>query len=590
MNEKNFSVSKGPYLRSSNSTSKIMTNLFIALVPIIIFAFYKNGIVPFQNGKGDLFTLFYPLIFIFVSTLSSFLFEAIYLYITDKEKRSNLFKHLFRSYSIFPGLFLALILPINTPISILILGNFVATIIGKMLFGGFGNNIFNPALVGRLFIIATYATVIGSHGGYLNPYEADVISTSTPLTNASMVSSIGTYETLVEPYGNLWNFFFGTIPGALGETSACLCLVGFIYLCFKKAIKWRIPVVYILTVFAMTYLIGSINDQGIWYPLFEVMSGGLMFGAIFMATDPVTSPTTIIGQLIYGLFLGILTIVFRYLTPLPEGVLTSILTMNMFVFLIDKVGAKARFDFNYALVLFVIAWLLILGIGTTVGNNFKKIPVDKDYQIIEKTIKDKVATYQVSQKSFGGNITAKIVIDDGKVKTFEVLSEHDSYFSKITDAKYLDTLIKRQDALEDVDTVSGATVSSTALKKMLENTLRDYANNKKEEVKLPEPPKQERFIKEETADGAIYTITEKSFSGDMTLKVTITSSIVTNVEVVSVKDSYFYRLEEANYLNNFNLTSDPDEVDTVSGATVSSTTVKKIIKMALDDYRGVLNE
>ena len=240
----------GPYIKNKNSTNKIMSHLIISLLPIVLFSFYKNGIIPFIHHKTNIIGMIYPLIFILIGNLSTGLFEALYVKFILKEK--DLKNYLINSYSFIPGLFLSLILPINTPISILILGSFVSSIIGKMLFGGFGNNIFNPALIGRLFIISTYAIVITNNGGYLNSYEIDTISSATPLSNVSIVEGIGTYETLVTPYGTLLDFFVGTIPGAVGETSALLCIIAFIYLTVTKTIKWRIPAFYVNTVFIMT--------------------------------------------------------------------------------------------------------------------------------------------------------------------------------------------------------------------------------------------------------------------------------------------------------------------------------------------------
>ena len=231
MNKKN-----GPYIKGKNSTNKIMSHLIISLLPIILFSFYKNGIIPFIYNKTNIFGMLYPLIFILIGTLSTGLFEGLYVKFILKEK--DLRNYLTNSYSFIPGLFLSLILPISTPISILILGAFVSSIIGKMLFGGFGNNVFNPALIGRLFIISTYAIVISNNGGYLNSYEIDTISSATPLSN--VVEGIGTYETLVKPYGTLLDFFIGTIPGAVGETSALLCILAFIYLTITKTIKYKV--------------------------------------------------------------------------------------------------------------------------------------------------------------------------------------------------------------------------------------------------------------------------------------------------------------------------------------------------------------
>lgn len=467
----------GPYIKNKNSTNKIMSHLIIALLPIILFSFYKNGIIPFIHNKTDILSMIYPLIFILIGTLSTVLFEGLYVKFILKEK--DLKNYLANSYSFIPGLFLSLILPINTPISILVLGAFVSSIIGKMLFGGFGNNVFNPALIGRLFIISTYAIVITNNGGYLNSYEIDTISSATPLSNASMIEGIGTYETLVAPYGNLSDFFIGTIPGALGETSALLCILAFLYLTITKTIKWRIPVFYIGTVFVMTLLIAISNGLGIWYPLFQILSGGLLFGAIFMATDPVTSPTTPIGQVIYGLLLGILTVVFRYLTPYPEGVLTSILTMNMLVFIIDKIGLKGRLDYKKIMLPFIILSILILVIPIGISSKYNKIEKVKDpnYNIISSERVGNNVTYVVTQKGYVGNIKAEIIINNSKILSIEILEQNESFYQKIIDTDYIDKLLKEQNNIEDVDTISGVTVTSNALKKMVINTLEDYGEN-----------------------------------------------------------------------------------------------------------------
>ena len=468
---------KGPYMRSKTKTSNMMLNLVISLIPIIIFTFYKNGVIPYIAGKSNLLGLFYPLIFILIPTISAGIFEGIYAKVFLKEKKLK--KFLINSYSFIPGLFLGLILPINTPISVLIFGALVSSISGKMLFGGFGNNIFNPALIGRLFIISTYAIVISNNGGYLNNYEIDAISGATPLSNASIVEGIGTYDTLVKPYGTLLDFFIGTIPGAVGETSALLCIIAFIYLTITKTIKWRIPLFYVSTVFLMTMLIGFTNGVGLWYPLFQILSGGLLFGAVFMATDPVTSPTTPFGQVIYGLSLGILTVVFRYLTPYPEGVLTSILTMNMLVFIIEKIGIKARNNENKMILPIIIFITLILGIPFMISPKFKVEENKKDtnYNIISSEKNGNNVTYVVTQKGYVGNIKASITINNSKIVKLEILEQNESFYQKIIDADYINKLLNEQNTIKEVDTVSGATVTSTALKKMVINTLEDYGEN-----------------------------------------------------------------------------------------------------------------
>lgn len=473
-----FNILKGPFIKSKNNTNKMMNNLLISLIPIIIFSFYKNGIIPYRNDKIGLFEMYYPLIFVFIGTISGIITEYLYSYIFLRLRKKELKNYIKNSFSIFPGLFVSLVLPINTPIQILIFGVVVAIIIGKMIYGGFGHNIFNPALIGCLFVVSCYASVINSNGGYLNKYELDTLSHPTPLTNVKMVDKIGDYETLVEPYGDLSDFFFGMIPGSVGETCSFLILIAFIYLVFKKVIKWKIPVIYVGTVFIMTYIIGKINGLEIWYPIFSILSGGLLFGATFMATDPVTSPTTSIGQIIYALFLGILTVTFRYLTNAPEGVLTSILTMNMFVILLDKLGSRDTLPLKKISILLIIGIILMFIISFKIGNDFnkKETNTDSNFKIIEKTDN----YYIVTQKGNGGPIKAKLIIKDNKISSFEIIENNEtpSYYKIVENNDYIDKLLKNQNNLKDIDTVSGATISSTALKNMFINVINDMEMGK----------------------------------------------------------------------------------------------------------------
>lgn len=470
-----FSVKKGPFLKHKNTSKKMEINLFIALLPIILFGFYKNGIYPYTMGRATIYGMLFPLIFLSVSTFAGFLFEVLFTRFLLHKKGKELKEALRDSFSIYPGLFLGLILPINTPLSIVIFGSFMATIIGKMIYGGFGNNIFNPALIGRLFIISIYATTITQMGGCFNVYELDTISSATPLANASIVEGIGTYESLIAPYGSLSDFFFGFIPGTIGETSAFLCIIGFIYLVLTRVIKWKIPIFYIGTVFVMTFIIGRMNGLELWYPLFQIFSGGLMFGAVFMATDPVTSPTTSIGQIIYAFFLGILTVVFRYLTPFPEGVLTSILTMNLFVAILDRIGSSSKIAIKKIGIPFIIAMVAIIGISYYIGSSYQidQTKGDPNYEVLETKTNGNQVQYTVTQKGNGGPIKAEITLINQKVVAINILEHKEtaSYYQLVEHADYINYLIKNQTQMKDLDTVSGATVSSSALKKMLINTI-----------------------------------------------------------------------------------------------------------------------
>ncbi len=456
---KQFHVYQGTQIKDSNTSSKMMYHLVLSLLPIILFAWYQRGIVPYMEERTDIIGLFYPLLFLLLPSLITYLMEVLF-----HIHHPHPFKDAFFNYGFVIGLFLGLILPFQTPVVILIIASLFSSLIGKLIFGGFGCNIFNPALIGYLFVLMSYGAVM----------SVDVVSSATPLTNFKNLGGIGNYHNLVEPYGNLWNFFFGTIPGTLGETSGLLCILAYFYLCIKKVIKWKIPLIYVGTVFGMTFLIGGYQNLDIWFPIFQVLSGGLLFGAVFMATDPVTSPTTPIGQILYALFLGILTVFFRFGTSYPEGVMFSILIMNLFVFILDQVGSKSRFNFTHAIIPFFLAWTLILGLGVYFGLNVGKEKTDSNFHIISKEKNQNEFSYIVEQKGYAGNIKARIVIQNYSVSSFEVLEQNESYYKRVEKADYIEKLLENQKHLEQVDTISGATKTSTALKNMLIHTLEDY--------------------------------------------------------------------------------------------------------------------
>lgn len=466
-------VDNGPHLKDNDHTTKIMKRLMIALLPIVIFAFYKNGVIPYQKGYISFYQLFRPLLIITLASFTSLLAEVIYIRFVLKLKKDAFSSYLKYSYPFFPGLFLALIIPLNTPLWLVLLGAVIATIVGKMLFGGFGYNIFNPALIGALFITFAYGSLLASRGGYLNALEIDTISKATPLTNLSNLGYLGSLETVFKPFGSVLDYLFGFIPGAIGETSKILILGALVFLIATKVIKWIIPVAYLFTVFIMTFIIGYYNDLGLWYSLFHLLSGGLIFGATFMATDPVTSPVTKTGQFLFALGLGLLTVIFRFLTPYPEGVMTAILSMNMMVFIFDKIGSKSKFNSKIKIGYLVSLILLILGTSFYIGYQLKKESLITDDLVniikVDKSINQTI--YQVTTKGFKGLIEAELTFDGSTLKKIDIITENESYWAEIERLNYLDLLIDNQDNIKEVDTISGATVSSSSLKWMVEYVL-----------------------------------------------------------------------------------------------------------------------
>lgn len=467
---KEFKTRRGNFLKSKNTTTNMMYTVLIILVPFIIFSTYKNGIYPVIKGYGNLYLVFKPLISVVISSIFCLLTEYLY-YQIKKDKRSiyNLFSE---SYAILPGVFLSLIIPINTPIYLIIIGSIIASL-SKVLMGGLGKNKLNPALVGAFLITIVFSSKVG---GYLNPYEVDTISSATPLTNMTASSYLVTYDNLVKPYGSLLNFFFGNIPGAVGETSSILCIVAFIYLVWKKIIKWRIPVSYVSTVIVISLIICITKNIGLWFILFNILSGGLLFGAVFMSTDPVTTPITRKGQIISGILLGVITMVIRYLTPLPEGVLISILIINIITILINKLSITLFNKQNITNIILVALIILTILSSFIIEKNIITKPLDDTYEILSKEKVGNKTTYEVKGRGYAGkgSIKLQIVFTDNNITNIEVLSSHETYTNMIYENNYLNKIINNQNNLDNLDTISGCTYTSKYLKEIVEKTKEDY--------------------------------------------------------------------------------------------------------------------
>jgi electron transport complex protein RnfD len=240
--------------------------------------------------------------------------------------------------AIITGVLLAFVCPVTIPYWTIIIGDFFAIIVVKMVFGGIGRNIVNPALAGRAFMFSWPALM--THWvevGFEN--AAGLIDTTDAVTSATPLYHMGQG---MMPEVGIMDLFLGKVSGCLGETSALLLLVGLGYLLVRKVITLRIPAAFIGTVAVLTFLFPQGHDRVTWMAS-QVLSGGLMLGAIFMATDYVTSPITKLGQVVFGIGCGVLTVVIRYFGGYPEGVSYAILIMNCCVVLLDRIGRPKKF-------------------------------------------------------------------------------------------------------------------------------------------------------------------------------------------------------------------------------------------------------
>ena len=313
-----LTISSSPHVHSKTTTQTIMRDVLIALAPAMIMAVYVFGVRALSVTA--------------VSVLACYLFEKLYCKMTGMRDKT------YDLSACVTGVLLAFVCPVTIPYWTIVLGAAFAILLVKMLFGGLGRNIVNPALAGRAFmfswpvLMSTWVKPgFENAAGLLS--TADAVTAATPLAN--MHQGIMCEESIME-------LFIGTVGGCLGETSAVALLIGFAYLLWRKVITARIPLAYIGTVAILTFLFPMGNDRIAWM-LAQVFGGGLMLGAIFMATDYATSPATPVGQVIYGVGCGVLTVIFRYFGLFPEGVTYAILLMNAVVWFIDRHTAMRRF-------------------------------------------------------------------------------------------------------------------------------------------------------------------------------------------------------------------------------------------------------
>ena len=315
-----LTISSSPHAHSTTTTQTVMRDVLIALLPALI------GSVYFFGLRALMVTL--------VSAAACVFFEWGY------RKMMKLDDTTWDLSAVVTGVLLAFVCPPTVPYWMIVIGALFAIVLVKQLFGGIGKNFVNPALAGRAFMfswpvaMATWVKV-GFENAAPLVGSADIVTQATPLS--------AMHQGYFDPaLGSIMDLFTGNVGGCIGETSALLLLAGFAYLLIRKVISARIPVAYIATVAVLAFLFPMGNDRLVWTAA-QVFGGGLMLGAIFMATDYVTSPITKRGQIIFGIGCGILTIAIRYFGGYSEGVSYAILIMNLCVVLLDKVGRPVKF-------------------------------------------------------------------------------------------------------------------------------------------------------------------------------------------------------------------------------------------------------
>ena len=305
--EKLLNVSSSPHVRNKITTQNLMFDVAIAMIPASVYGVWQFGM--------------HALLVLIATVVSCVLSEYVYEKLMKKPITVS------DGSAVVTGMILALNMPPEIPVWIPFLGGIFAIIVVKQLYGGLGQNFMNPALAARCFLLISFA-------GFMNNFSSaklgfDSMSGATPLAAMRAGNDV-----------DLMSLIVGRVPGTIGEVSVIALLIGAVYMIARKVISPRIPLIYIGTVAVFIFLFGCFD---ITYVAKEVCAGGLIFGAFFMATDYVTSPLSKTGQVVYGLFLGILTGIFRLWGASPEGVSYAIILGNLFVPLIEKVTLPKAF-------------------------------------------------------------------------------------------------------------------------------------------------------------------------------------------------------------------------------------------------------
>ena len=537
-----------PNYRQKLSTHRIMRDLTIALLVLVAYSLYYY----YYN-----FTTNDPLIHValmyVVSLGVAFVTEIGWALI----HKSNILEHLKNSFPWVTAIILALTLPAGTPLYVVAIGSFISIFLGKLVYGGFGHNIFNPALVGRVVVHLAYgANLIANIPNTVN--GVDIATKATP---ATMLAGTGWMGGEAFAY-SLSDLFFGNHMGALGETCIVLILVLGVILAFRKVFDARIPVAYLGTVLVLSEIFALVNGlDPLTYPLIHLCLGGAVFGAVFMATDPVTSPTSPLGKIIYGICLGFLTMIIRLKANYPEGVLFSILIMNMLTPLIDsfilgRTNTRIAKQWASIGICLVVAMGCVFGISNGIKNDIaaaeaKKIEDQKKKEEAEKKKAEEEAAkvqwtyvettddgYVMEVKGFNASNPMKVAvkIDGDTVKSIKVLAyagETAGYGKDLIEEgsggalkpaakdffdKVLNGSIKTSD-VEGIDTSTGATMTTKGIVNAIKGAI-------EQSEKAP-------VVK---GDVYTYTLSAKGFAAAKPMKIKVSvnkaKQTVTKVEMV----------------------------------------------------------
>ena len=365
-----------PNLQSKNSTQNIMRDLTIGLSVVFL-----CSLIYYATSYGMNYAL-QEILLLLCSLVTAFICEAVFA----KVKKQDIKNFITHSFAWVTCLIMVMMCTIDTPVYAIIIATFFAVAVGRLMFGGFGQNIYNPAAVGRAVIFASFSGM-----------TSNLVTSATPTgvlasTFRWLPGSADALNSFLDAYGGWGGLFMGTYPGAMGETfTLAIILVG-IFLIVRNVIDWRVPVMYLGTIFVIAALIAAFSGidswNGIpailWYPCLHLLVGGVVFGAFFMLTDPVTMPVVPAGRVFFAICAGIITMLIRMKGNFVEGCLYSILIMNTFTPLIEQMFDKPQLtQIKKGWIVCLCSLLAAVGVAFYVAQTIRPVRASKDLETAE---------------------------------------------------------------------------------------------------------------------------------------------------------------------------------------------------------------
>ena len=483
-----YTYKPAPNYRNKQTTSGIMLDLTICLLVVLAASVYY-----YATAYGMDIAL-RAIGMTAASVVAALVTEFVYF---KMMKTENVVQAILHSYGWVTAIILTLITRIDVSYYALIISTIICIIAGKLVFGGFGQNIFNPAAFGEAIIMNAFAS---STAPSVTNKVYDVLTGGTPMAVANSYGWVidnNAFGDFIHQFGGFGNMLLGNYPSVIGGSAAIVILLCGVFMLIRKDIDWHLSVTYLVFVFLLSLIVGFFHGSSFQYALFNMLGGGALFGCVFMMTDPVTTPVTIPGRMIFAVGCAALTLILRWKANLPDGVLFSILLMNMMTPAIDKLVdgnqiKNASLIKNKVLITSAIISVIAILVGATVEGKVPEVKAEEtteetseasasgeslgasDYSKLKAECTDEGdGVYACKAKGFAGTNEAKITVEGGKITAYEITNFKDDGDGVGDELNTEDKLAKYIGATLDssIDAESGATMTDNAFKAMAQAAL-----------------------------------------------------------------------------------------------------------------------